>query len=165
MHIGIMSDSHGDIPRTIRAIEAIRKYEPVHVFHCGDICSQQVITELEAGFAEPEVPVTCVLGNCDSWSAGLSPDMSFLRIEPHLAKVEIAGRKIAVVHGHEMDLFEQVCMSGEFAYVLTGHTHVRSDDQFNDTRVINPGALHRSPEPSCAVLNIMTDELKYLFLS
>lgn len=160
-----MSDSHGDVRRTIQAIEQIKKYAPIHVFHCGDIGTQQVITELEAGFLDPEVPVTCVLGNCDGWQGHLTASLPHVHIEPRVACVKVEGKSIAVTHGHEMSLFEDVCMCGNYDYVFTGHTHVRSDDRLDDTRVINPGALHRTPEPSCAVLNLDTDTLEYLFLA
>ncbi len=162
MIIGIMSDTHGDVKRTARAIDALKKFHPMHIIHCGDIGSSSVITELATGFADPTIPVTCVLGNVDGWNDDLMSYWPHVQIQGRFAKLELVGKNIAVVHGDDFNRFQSAIIRQEFDYVFTGHTHVRSDEREGRTRVINPGALHRASEPGCAVLDLETDTLTYL---
>ena len=159
--IGIMSDTHGDVKRTAKAIAALKQYKPDHVIHCGDIGSDAVLTELAAGFADPEVPVTCVLGNVDGYTDLFSPS-AHVQVVGRFATLTIDGKKIAVAHGDDARRLIGAIQSGDYDYVFTGHTHERSDEHEGRTRVINPGALHRSREPGCAVLDLVTDQLTYL---
>jgi len=162
MIIGILSDSHGDVKRTIKAIKALKPHTPGHIIHCGDIGSQSVLIELATGFLDPVVPVTCVLGNVDMWESDLDTPWPHVRICGRFARLELDHNKIAVIHGdNERQLFETV-QSQEFDYIFTGHTHEQADIVEGKTRIINPGALHRSREPSCAVLNLATGDLTYL---
>jgi putative phosphoesterase len=164
MNIGILSDSHGNIARTRAAIAALKPYAPVHVIHCGDIGTNAVLDELAAGFAEPEVPVTCVLGNVDSWEGDLFSPVSFVRIEGRLAKLELGGKKIAVIHGDESVRLRALITNQTFDFIFTGHTHLRSDERQGRTRIINPGALHRAAQPGCAALDLNHGNLTYLDL-
>lgn len=164
MLIGIMSDSHGDVKRTVKAIEAMTPFAPAHIVHCGDIGSQSVLIELATGFANPEIPVTCVLGNVDNWVDDLMSYWPHVQIVGRFARLEIADKTIAVVHGDDFNRLRGAIEGHAYDYVFTGHTHERSDEREGHTRIINPGALHRSREPSCAVLNLATDELEYLFV-
>jgi len=160
--IGIMSDSHGDVKRTVKAIAAIKPYAPVHIIHCGDIGSQSVLIELATGFLEPPIPITCVLGNVDMWEKDLTTPWPHVQVCGRFTRLELGGKLIAVIHGdNERQLFEAV-RSQTFDYIFTGHTHERADDVEGKTRIINPGALHRSREPGCAILNLTTGDLTYL---
>jgi len=162
MMIGIMSDSHGDIKRTVKSIAALKPYSPVHIIHCGDIGSQSVLIELATGFLDPAIPVTCVLGNVDMWESDFDTPWPHVRVSGRFARLEIGGKTIAVIHGdNERRLIESID-SQEFNYIFTGHTHEQADVVEGKTRIINPGALHRSREPSCAVLNLATGDLTYL---
>ncbi len=156
-----MSDTHGDVKRTAKAIDALRKFNPAHVIHCGDIGSDGVLTELAAGFADPEVPVTCVLGNVDGYQDLFSP-APHIQVAGRFATLDLDGRKIAVVHGDDYRRLIGAMQSGAYDYIFTGHTHERADDQEGRTRVINPGAIHRSREPGCAVLDLESGELTYI---
>lgn len=162
MIIGIMSDTHGDVKRTAKAIAALKAFHPEHIIHCGDIGSGSVLTELAAGFSDPDIPVTCVLGNVDNYNDDLMSTWSHVRIAGRFAALELDGKKIAVVHGDDVRRLFAAVQEGTNDYVFTGHTHERSDDREGRTRVINPGALHRSREPGCAVLDLATDTLTYL---
>jgi uncharacterized protein len=162
MIIGILSDTHGDVKRTVRAIEAIKTASPAHIVHCGDIGSLAVLTELADGFMKPEVMVTCVLGNVDGWDDDLISAWPHVEIVGRFGKLTLHGKNIAIVHGDDFRRLRGAIESGENDYVFTGHTHERSDDREGKTRIINPGALHRTREPGCAVLNLATDKLAYI---
>ncbi len=163
MNIGILSDSHGNVPRTKAAAEAMHAFKPVHVIHCGDIGSAQVLHALAIGFAETETPVTCVLGNVD-WEGEYAPPMAHVHLAGRLARLEIGGARIAVIHGDDMRQLDRIVDAQEFDYIFTGHTHARDDEQRGKTRIINPGALHRTPFPGCAVLSLPGGHLQFLDL-
>lgn len=162
MIIGILSDTHGDVKRTVRAIEALKKHRPAHIIHCGDIGSDAVLTELAAGFADPEVPVTCVLGNVDGYGDDLLSPAHHVQVAGRFATLDLDGKRIAVVHGDDFRRLIGSIQGGLYDYVFTGHTHERADEREGNTRVINPGALHRTWQPGCAVLDLATDTLTYL---
>lgn len=165
MILGILSDTHGDVPRTLRAIEAIKAHQPDHVIHCGDIGSAAVLMELAAGFMEPEVAITCVTGNVDLWEDDLVSCWPHLTVAGRFARLELAGKILGVIHGDEIRRLEQAIRNQAYDYIFTGHTHVRSDDREGRTRIINPGAVHRAREPSCAVLDLARDRLTTLPLT
>jgi len=162
MIIGLISDTHSNVKRTARAVRALKSHQIAEVIHCGDIGNSLVLTELAAGFSDPDIPVTCVLGNVDGWDDDLYSPVHHIQIAGRFAAMELAGRKIAVLHGDDTGRLNACIHSGEYDYIFTGHTHVRADELYGNTRVINPGAIHRSPEPGCAVLDLKTGQLLFL---
>jgi predicted phosphodiesterase len=75
------------------------------------------------------------------------------------------GYQVAVTHGDVSGQLRTLIGSQEFDLVVTGHTHVASDHREGRTRVINPGAVHRSAAPSVAILDTGNDHLDMLYLS
>ncbi|HMO51731.1 MAG TPA: metallophosphoesterase family protein [Kiritimatiellia bacterium] len=162
MIIGILSDTHGDVRRTAKAIALLKAHQPEHILHCGDLGSFDVLAELAAGFMEPRIPVTCVLGNVDNGNDDLMSPWPHVRIEGRFARLTLGGKRIALIHGDDFLRLRQACESGDYDMVCTGHTHQREDSRHGQTRIINPGALHRTREPGCAVLDLATGALTFL---
>lgn len=160
MKIGILSDTHGNMPRTVRAAELLKIQGVEAVIHCGDICAQGVIDELAAAFDPPRTPVFAVLGNCDY------DDLAGSGVElcGRFADIELGSKRIAIIHGDDYPLFSRTVACQEFDYIFTGHTHAREDRMAGRTRIINPGAVHRASEPGVAVLDTKTGALVYLDL-
>lgn len=81
MKIIVMSDSHGD-KETVRTVSALQADA---LFHCGDS---------ELSWEDPILhTIHIVKGNCDK-------DQRF----PDSVIVEVGGKKIWMVHGHEHDV-------------------------------------------------------------
>jgi putative phosphoesterase len=152
--LGIMSDSHGRADRVRQARQMLECAGAEVLFHCGDVGGLEVLDELIG------CRVYFVWGNMDSpsdaWrqyveSVGLRwPEVPLI--------VELAGRRIAVCHGHE-PVFARAVESGQYDYVLYGHTHAGSDHRVGRTRLINPGALHRARLRTVALLDLARDAL------
>jgi hypothetical protein len=104
--------------------------------------------------AELGVPVHIVRGNTDYDLPALLP----------FQRVELGGKRFALVHGDNAWRFEETISGQQFDYVITGHTHVARDERHGRTRVINPGAVHRAAEPSVAILETESDRLAFLRL-
>jgi uncharacterized protein len=159
MLIGILSDSHGDAAATAEAIRLLEARGAEHLVHCGDLCSEQVLDEL-AGH-----PCTFVWGNCDAPRPALRRYVERLGLawpEPPVI-LELAGKRIAVFHGHERS-FAAAAERDDLDYVLYGHTHKYADRRIGRVRFINPGALYRARVKTVALLNLKNDRLDLLQL-
>lgn len=159
MKIGILSDTHGNLPRTIRATELLLARGVEALLHCGDIGSEEALDEIAARCAAHGIPFHAVLGNVDEYEATFwrGTDGRPITIRNELT---LSGKRVAILHGHHFIALEQAIASGEFDYVFTGHTHQARDERIGHTRVINPGAVHRAHPSSVAVLDLTTEKLE-----
>jgi putative phosphoesterase len=161
MKIGILSDTHAHMLRSIRAVEALLAREIKALLHCGDIGSEEVLDEIAARCAAHEIALHAVLGNVDEYEAAAwrGPDG---RPIPIRAELTLAGKRIALLHGHRFAALEQAIASGAYDYVCTGHTHQARDERIGRTRVINPGAVYRATPPTVALLDLANDRLEFI---
>ena len=98
MILGILSDSHGRHRRTARAIRLLQGLGAEALVHCGDLGSEAVLDELVG------LRVWFVWGNTDSVGPLLRNYARVLGLpvpETIPLRLELAGRSIAVFHGHE----------------------------------------------------------------
>ena len=158
MLIGILSDSHGRHRAVRAALELFDELRVTHVIHCGDVGGMGVFDEL-VGRA-----CTFVWGNTDTMGAGTRAYLRTVGLEPPQAvptRLELAGRRIAVFHGHERE-FSRYHANASLDYIFHGHTHQRRDELIGKVRIINPGALHRAAIKTVATLNLDTGKLTIL---
>ena len=150
MRLGIVSDSHGHVENTRKAVRMLESLQVERVLHCGDIGTPEIV-ELFASW-----PADYVLGNCDYETAQLSKAISQAGQTFHgqFGELEIVGRKIALLHSHDRRKFREVTSSGQYDLVCYGHSHVASIDSQGDTVVLNPGALYRANPHSIAVVDL-----------
>lgn len=154
MKLGIMSDSHGRVVLVRQAVSILKAAGAQALVHCGDVGGLEVLDEFlgwQCWF---------VWGNTDrpwpSWehhvrALGLPwPDGPL--------SLTIAGKKVAVFHGHEQGI-QAAVEPGVHDYLLHGHTHQYDDYRRGSLRVINPGALYRVSVPTVALLDLATDKL------
>lgn len=151
MYLGVVSDTHGQVDSTRPGIEALRAYEVEVVLHCGDVGSPEIVPLFD------DWPTHFVFGNVDEYR----PD----RLREAIAaagqtchgpfgSLELAGTKIALLHGHEPRRFRETVTSDEWDLVCYGHTHVAEHHYEGNTLVLNPGALYRATPHSLAVVEL-----------
>ncbi len=164
--IGIVSDTHGDVGRLEAALTLLARQNVEIIVHCGDIGSAACVEAM----GEAKAFVYAVAGNCDTGSDELPA--AARRCGVHLAAQSVViplqgGLSAVATHGHDKRLLDQFIEQGKHAYVLHGHTHRTRDERIGGTRVINPGALHRSQGsvPTVAVLDSVADTVEYLSVS
>jgi uncharacterized protein len=154
MKIGIVSDTHNNIELTRTAVEIFRENNVELIVHAGDLTSPRML-ELFNGF-----PCKIVLGNGDIDVEEISStcrEMGFGDIRD--TTIFKAGEKrIIVFHGDNVKMFRDAVFSGEYDYIIKGHTHYFENYISNKTRIINPGSLYGTDEFSIAILD--TDEDK-----
>jgi putative phosphoesterase len=129
------------------------------VLHCGDIGSAEVIGMFSAW------PTDFVFGNCDFNHADLRTAIRAAGQTCHdeFGELEIAGLRVALLHSHDSQRFQQVVGSGDWDLVCYGHTHVAAIEQRGPTLVVNPGALYRANPHSLAVIEL--PELEALIIN
>jgi len=150
MILGVLSDTHGNLPRTKAALNALREHSAEHIIHCGDIGSEGVI-DLLFEQQEEGIPVTAVMGNVDEWDPWISVYAEKLEMPlSRTARLSLGGVLVAVCHGHHPSEMGALLNDPALEVLFTGHTHVPMDEMSGSVRVLNPGAIHRSPVPGYA---------------
>ncbi len=123
------------------------------ILHAGDIQSPEML-RLFSGF-----PSRFVLGNEDRDVEGINEESSRLGFGPvadHLI-MTLNGKRIIMFHGTDVPFFRNTVASGEYDFIIKGHTHFFENYVSNRSRIINPGALFTSYEYTVAVLDTEAD--------
>jgi putative phosphoesterase len=158
MLLGILADSHNHLPRTRAAVEILVAAGAEVLVHCGDLATPEIVAACAVR------PFYFVFGNHDADSV------------PHLEEaarqcgatclqwggvIQLAGKKIGVIHGHlATDRRRVEALAPD--YILSGHCHAAFDFVDGGIRRINPGALFRASEFSVALLDLTSNELRFL---
>lgn len=145
MKIGIISDSHHDLP----AIDnAICLAEDVDCWlHAGDsIDDASYLADVS------KKPVYAVPGNIDWFST-----------KPQEMLITIANKKFFLTHGHKYNvkwttkyLYERACML-DADIIVYGHSHVGNEEHINNKIIINPGSISQPRDglaPSFMIIEI-----------
>jgi uncharacterized protein len=163
MKIGVLSDTHNHLRETRRALDLLVQHGATHLVHCGD-AGEEVVDLLAAVGLEHGLRAHVAIGNCDR-----GDDARFAPAPPGIERglspeFLLEGKRCVAVHGDNAHRLESVCASGDFDYVFTGHTHMRSDRRTGNTRVLNPGSpvRPRSGPPSVALLDLETDRVEWI---
>jgi len=143
--IGLVSDSHDNVPRLASAVEIMQRRKVELVLHAGDYVAPFAAKALCA--------LTCrwqgVLGNNDGEREGLA-EISEGRISEKRLKLTEDGRSIIVIHdlarlepGEQSDI------------VVYGHTHKAAVDQQAKRLLVNPGECcgWLTDKPTVAILD------------
>lgn len=143
MRIGVLSDTHGRLRPTV-----LTEFAGVdHILHAGDVGNAGILVELQT-----VAPVTAVFGNVDSFD---------IRAQlPEVAELDAEGRRIAVVHGHQLGSPTPLGLRSSHPradVVVFGHTHQPTLEWLDDRLFLNPGAAgppRFNLKPSIALLEI-----------
>jgi putative phosphoesterase len=158
--IGILSDTHGRLPAATAAVAALRQAGAAMLIHCGDVGDEPIIDLL----ASAGVPALFVWGNTDYDRPSLAHYAAALGVTCHneSADLELGGKKIFVTHGDRPELMQRIIDGRRHDYLLHGHTHVARDKKVGTVRLLNPGALQRTSEPSVAILDTAKDAVRFI---
>ena len=154
--IGLISDSHGEWLRTREAIQLLKSKECECILHMGDIETHEVLDELACN------NVSMVFGNCDFVTRLQDYAISLgLDVQHPAGTIEVGGKRIAFLHGDDASQYHCFLQDDGIDVVVHGHTHEKRDEMVNNTRCINPGALHRALVYTVAVLDTSSDSLSF----
>lgn len=157
MRVGILSDTHDQVARTGVAVRMLLAEGAQALLHCGDWTVPDVVYECSP------LPGYYVFGNNDFDEDALRRAMEVARgtCLERGGIIDLAGKRIAVSHGDSAREMRRLVVAAP-DYVCFGHSHQRSDERRGAIRWINPGALYRASEWTVALLDLTTDELRFL---
>ncbi len=150
MLLGIVSDTHGHVDYTRAAVCLLESLEVDAVIHCGDIGATSIVGMFAAW------PTHYVFGNVDDNHDALRCAIATAGHQCHdrFGSVELAGRRIAFLHGDDTRRLAETIASGEWDLVCYGHTHQASEEWRGKTLSLNPGAVFRADPHSIAVVRL-----------
>jgi len=165
MLIGILSDTHDNLPMVERAVARLNGLSPDLVLHAGDFVSPFVIPRLAA----LSCPCIGVFGNNDGDRALLAArarESGNVELRGCFTVRHADGRSIALIHGHEPDALGEIAGAGIFDVVVHGHNHRPSISERGGTLVVNPGEVcgYLTGKGTIAVLETGRLEAKILEL-
>jgi putative phosphoesterase len=138
--IGVISDTHDNLPIIEKAIKRLNNEKVDLVLHAGDFVSPFVIPK----FKTLNAKLIGVFGNNDGDHELLKKRFSETancEIRGRFALVNADGFKIALLHGDETELLEALLGCGGFDAVAHGHVHSVGVQKKGETLDINPGEV------------------------
>ncbi|HVM45121.1 MAG TPA: YfcE family phosphodiesterase [Candidatus Thermoplasmatota archaeon] len=132
--LGLVSDTHDNTLLAAQAASFFRERRVDGVFHMGDVTSPDSLDPFEG------LPLVVVRGNNDEepW--------------PETWRQSFDGLALGATHGHQRA--HLATLMDECDVVLHGHTHRRRAERVGRALIVNPGALHRAPQRTCALLEL-----------
>lgn len=157
--VGVLSDTHGRASIARQAVTLLMDRRVDALVHCGDIGTGEEGRAVLDALVEA-VPCWFVWGNTDWDSVELEPYAASLGLHAlgDGGFFDAEGCRIAVQHGHLETLYASLRDSGENRYLMSGHSHVPHDERVAGCRLLNPGALFRTRQPTVGVLDVAADD-------
>jgi len=150
MRIGILSDTHDNLPKIREALSFFASRGARVLIHAGDFGAPFALKEV----LEFEGPVHAVLGNNDGEREGLRKLLPRLDAAP--LRLQISGRTLLVAH--EEKALTQSNRAG-VDVVVVGHTH-RAEIRPGEPMLLNPGECGGWLTGVCTVMTLETDTLE-----
>lgn len=138
MIIGLISDTHDNLPYIKKALRRLKEEQVKLVLHAGDYISPFTAKP----YTELDVPLIGVFGNNCAETETLRKVYSDIGgdIRGYFTEVEVGSIKIALLHGHRKQDTDKA-YSGDYDVIVLGHSHRASINNDNDILVINPGEV------------------------
>ncbi len=140
MLIGVISDTHDNLPMVEKAVKRLNDEKVDLVLHAGDYVAPFVIPKFKALNAK----LVGVFGNNDGDHELLKKRFSETQnctIRGRFAEIDADGFKIALLHGDETELLDALVNCGGFDAVIHGHVHSIGVSKKGKTLIINPGEV------------------------
>ncbi len=128
MQVGVISDTHDNLPKIVTAIDIFNQKRVDFVFHCGDFIAPFSLNP----FQDLKCPWIGVLGNNDGERQGLLKK-SNLQIKEPPHPLLLASKKIVLMHEFKEDSFSDADI------FLFGHTHQLEIVKKENKLYLNPG--------------------------
>jgi len=137
MKIGIISDTHDNLPAIEEAMKIFNRQGAGLIIHCGDWVAPFSLAKL----ARAKARIVGIFGNVDG-------ERDFMKVKAKELGVELLGDfgekevdriRIAIIHGKDEQIVNALGKSAGYDIVLRGHTHIPDFRKIGDTLTINPG--------------------------
>jgi uncharacterized protein len=158
MKIGVISDTHDNLPAIAAALRCFQEAGVETILHAGDFVAPFALKAV----LQARAPVIGVFGNNDGEREGLAKLLPDLVVGPR--RLEIGGKKICLVHAANWATREDFEAADIF---VSGHTHQPKVERQEGRLVVNPGECGGwlSGRGTVAVIDTvaMTADIKEVF--
>lgn len=140
MIVGLMADTHDNLPLVEKAVKRLNEEKVELVLHAGDYIAPFVIPK----FKNLQVKLIGVFGNNDGDRELLKRRFSEnknLELHGNFTTIIAEDIKIALLHGHEEELLKALIESENLDVIVHGHTHKAEVYQKGKTLIVNPGEV------------------------
>jgi putative phosphoesterase len=165
MLIGLISDTHDNLPQIEKAVKHLNNANVSLVLHAGDYCAPFTLAKLKA----LKCKLIGVFGNNDGDHELLKKRFSETtncEIHDRFAQVDVDGYKIALLHGDEPELLFALIGSQHFNAIVHGHSHNKGIETRGKTLLINPGEVcgYLTGKSTIAIMDTAKNEAKLVEL-
>ena len=159
MLLGIISDTHDEKEKILKAIQIFRDESVSKIIHLGDFVSPEIIYLFEGW------DISAVLGNNDRDEEGILKVFEEIggRLEKEILEFNVDGIKVCAYHGTKPAMRRRLIDSKKYNLFLYGHTHKAEKKKIKKTLCVNPGALKRVIKPSIALYDTLTKEANHIW--
>jgi putative phosphoesterase len=165
MLIGLISDTHDNLPAVEKAVKRLNEEKVGLVLHAGDYVAPFVIPKFKA----LNCKLIGVFGNNDGDHELLRKrfsETSNCEVRGSFAEIDAGGFKIALFHGDEAELLNALANCECFDAVVYGHAHVTVTRSMGKTLVVSPGEVcgYLTGKSTIALLDTVKREAKIIEL-
>jgi hypothetical protein len=165
MLVGLISDTHDNLPMVEKAIKRLNEEKVGLVLHAGDYVAPFVVPK----FKDLQAKLIGVFGNNDGDHELLKKRFSEnknLEIRGSFAEVKVDNLKIALLHGSEEELLRALIESESFDVIVHGHMHKADVYRKGKTLIVNPGEVcgYLSGKSTMALLDTVKSEARLIEL-
>jgi len=162
MKIGIISDTHDNLPQIRKAVEVFNREKVELVLHAGDFVSPFTFLE----FKNLNCPLKGIFGNNDGDKLYLQEKSKGVgELYPAPYNVNINSKNVIMLHKEK--LIDALAESQKYDVIIYGHTHRTDLRKIKKTLIINPGECGGwlTGESTIALLDLETLEAKIIELA
>ena len=165
MLIGLISDTHDNLPMIEKSVKKLNERKVALVLHAGDFVAPFVIPKFRALSAK----FIGVFGNNDGDHELLRKRVSEIEnceIRERFAEINVNDFKIALLHGDDTELLEALINCRGFDAVVHGHSHASVTRKNGKTLIVNPGEVcgYLTGKSTIALLDTVKREAKIVEL-
>jgi putative phosphoesterase len=165
MLVGLISDTHDNLPIVEKAVKKLNEEKVELVLHAGDYVAPFVIQK----FKNLQAKLIGVFGNNDGDHELLKKRFSEnknLEIRGNFAVIKVDNLKIALLHGNEEELLKALIDNESFDVIVHGHMHKADVYRKGKTLIVNPGEVcgYLSGRSTMALLDTAKLEVKIVEL-
>lgn len=157
MKIGVLSDSHDHLPNVQKAVDLLLAEKVEKIVHCGDLVAPFVARVVGKLKENKNIECVAIFGNNDGERVGIKKIFGeIFSIKGEFYECEWAGIKIAVYHGTDNALLNNIIDSNHYQLVLCGHTHQIRIEECHSVLVVNPGEVcgYLTNRATCAIVDL-----------
>lgn len=165
MKVGLVSDTHDNLPMVEKTVKRLNEEKVDLVLHAGDYVAPFVIPL----FKGLKSKLVGVFGNNDGDHELLKKRFSETQnceVRGRFALVDAKGFKIALLHGDEAELLDALVNCDGFDAVVYGHLHAMGVRKKGNALIVNPGEVcgYLSGKSTIALLDTVKREARIIEL-